>query len=143
MDNPKKEPIRIFLHGEIAIGILKDCRTAKACSFKGRLGFNLHVVFNKKQQAAVEILREVFEAENMQDGYYALGYRNDLYFHDYRLAIEVDEFGRCDRNIECEKERERILKEEFNCLFIRINPDEGPDFNTNAAINKLIRPIKK
>ena len=79
----------------------------------------------------------------MQDEYYVLGYRIDLYFHDYRLAIEVDEFGHCDRNIECEKERERILKEELNCVFIAINPDEGPDFNTNGAMNKIIRHIKE
>ena len=77
----------------------------------------------------------------MQDEYYISRYRIDLCFHDYTLAIEVDEFGHCDRNIECEKERERILKEELNCVFIRINPDEWPDFNTNGAINKIIKHI--
>ena len=46
-----------------------------------------------------------------------------------------------DRNTECEKERERIIKEKLNCVFIRINPDEGPDLNTNGAINKIIRHI--
>ena len=79
----------------------------------------------------------------MQEEYYVLEYRIDLYFHDHRFAIEVDKFGHCDRNIECEKERERILKEEFACVFIRINPDEGPYFNTNGAMNKIIRYIKE
>ena len=77
----------------------------------------------------------------MQDEYNVSGYRIDLYFHDYRLSIEVDEFGHCDRNIECEKERERILKEELNCVFIIINPDEGPDFNINGAIDKIIKHV--
>ena len=93
VDNPKKQPNRTFLYEGITIGIIKDCRTAKACSFKRRLGFKLHDVFNKKQQTVVETIREVFKGENMKDEYYVLRYRIDLYFHDYRLAIEVDEFG--------------------------------------------------
>ena len=34
----------------------------------------------------------------MQTQYSVLGYRIDLYFDDYRLAIEVDELGHNDRN---------------------------------------------
>ena len=29
----------------------------------------------------------------MQTRYSILGYKRDLYFHDYKLAIEVDEFN--------------------------------------------------
>ena len=35
----------------------------------------------------------LFEGENMQTQYNVLGYRIDLYFHDYKLAIEIDENG--------------------------------------------------
>ena len=35
----------------------------------------------------------------MQSEYTVLGYRNDLYFYDYKLAIEDDELGHKDRNI--------------------------------------------
>ena len=48
---------------------------------------------------------------------------------------------RLDRNTKYEKERERIIKEELNCVFIRINPDKGPDLNINGAMNKIIRHI--
>ena len=37
----------------------------------------------------------------MQTWYSVLGYRIDLYFHKYKLAIEVDELGHADRNL-CE-----------------------------------------
>ena len=134
IDNPKNQPNRIFLHRVIAIGVIKDCRTAEACNFKRSLGFELHDVFNTKRQIVVETLKDVFEGENIQTKYYVLGYRVDLYFHDYKLAIETDEFRHCDRDIEYEKERERILKEELNCVFIRINPDK-PNFNVNNAKN--------
>ena len=44
-----------------------------------------------------------FEGENMQTQYNVLGYRIDLYFHDYQIAIEIDESGHSDRNIANEK----------------------------------------
>ena len=40
---------------------------------------------------------DAFEGENMQTQYSILGYRIDLYFHDYKLAIEVEETGHKDR----------------------------------------------
>ena len=69
-----------------------------------------------------------------------LGYRIDLYFHEYKLAIEVDELGHADRNINNEIERQRALERELNCAFIRINPDE-PDFNILSEIHKIHRHI--
>ena len=38
------------------------------------------------------------EGENMQIQYDVSGCRIDLYFHDYKLAIEIDENGHSDRN---------------------------------------------
>ena len=32
-----------------------------------------------------------FGGENMQTQYKVLSYRTDLYFHDYKLAIEIDD----------------------------------------------------
>ena len=46
----------------------------------------------------------------MQTQYTVLGYRIDLYFHEYKLAIEVDELGHNDRNIDYEIQRHRALK---------------------------------
>ena len=40
-----------------------------------------------------------FERENMQTQHSVLGCRIDLCFHDYRLAIEIDENGHSDGNI--------------------------------------------
>ena len=59
----------------------------------------------------------------MQTQYSVLGYRADLYFHKYKLAIEVDELGHTDRNNNSEIERQKKLEREHNCVFIRISPD--------------------
>ena len=50
-----------------------------------------------------------FEGENMQTQY-VLGYRIDLYFHDYKIAIEIDESGHSDRNIANEKKKIKTNK---------------------------------
>ena len=71
-----------------------------------------------------------------------IGYRIDVYFHKYNLAIEVDELGHNDRNITYEIQRQQALERELNCVFIRINPD-AVDFNIFKEINKIHRHIKK
>ena len=65
-----------------------------------------------------------FDGENMQTQYSVLGHRIDLYFHDYKRAIEVDEKGHKDRNIGHEIQTQKALAKELSCEFIRINSDE-------------------
>ena len=45
----------------------------------------------------------------MHTQYSVLGYRTDLYFHGYKLAIEVDELGHTNRNIDNEIERQKAF----------------------------------
>ena len=40
-----------------------------------------------------------FDGENMQTQYKVLSYRIDLYFHDYKLAIEIDKNAHSNTNI--------------------------------------------
>ena len=54
----------------------------------------------------------------METQYQILNYRINLYFHDYKLAIEVDERGNKDRNEDYERQREDLIKKELNCIFI-------------------------
>ena len=69
-----------------------DCETVESCKFKKRLGINPLDVINSKEQTVLGEIEDAFEGENMQTRYSILGYKRDLYFHDYKLAIEVDEF---------------------------------------------------
>ena len=66
----------------------------------------------------------------------------DLYFHKYKLAIEVDELGHNDRNINDEIQRQRALERELDCVFIRINPDAA-DFKIHKEINKIHRQVNQ
>ena len=106
------------------------------------MGFNLHDVINTKEQTVLRSIKDAFEGEDMQTQYTVIGYRIDLYFHEYKLAIEVDELGHNDRNIDYEIQRQRAIEKELGCVFIRINPDEEK-FNIFTAINKIHRHIKR
>ena len=95
-----------------------------------------------KEQSVLRPIMEVFEEGNMQTQYCVLGYKIDLYFHDIKLAIEIDEKGHKDRNINDEIQREKALEKELGCEFIRMNPDKE-NFNISKAINEINRHIKK
>ena len=103
--------------------------------------FRLHDVINK-QQTVINPIKDAFEGEDMQTQYSVLGNRIDLYFHKYKLTIDVDELGHADRNLGNEIERQKALEKELDCVFIRINPD-GKNFNIFKEINKIHRHIKK
>ena len=69
--------------------------------------------------------------------YYIDGYKIDLYFPDYNLAIEVDEFNHKDRDKLYENKREEYIKEKLGCKFIRFNPDEK-NFNIGNIISNIL-----
>ena len=120
-----------------------DCRTDESCNLKrNNLGFRLHDVINTKEQTVLKSIKDAFEGEDMQTQYSVLGYRIDLYFHKHKLAIEVDELGHADRNLGNEIERQKVLKKELGCVFIRINHDKE-SFNIFKEINKIHRNIEK
>ena len=118
-----------------------DCKTDESCNFKRNLGFTLYNVINTKEQTVISSIKDAFEGEDMQTQYTVLGYRIDLCFHKYNLAIEVDELGHNDRNIDYEIQRQQALERELSCVFIRINSD-ARDFNIFKEINKTQRQLK-
>ena len=52
-----------------------------------------------KEESVLKSVMDAVEGENMQNQYSVLGYKTDLHFHKYKLAIEIDEKGHKDRNI--------------------------------------------
>ena len=107
-----------------------------------KLGFTLYDVVNTKEQTVINSIKDAFDGENIQTQYTVLNYRIDLYFHEYKLEIEVDELGHNDRNIDYEIERQTALEKELDCVFIRIDHDVA-DFNICKEINKIHRHINQ
>ena len=64
------------------------------------------------------------------------GYRIDAYSLKYKLAIEVDQQGHNDRNIDYEIERQKAIENKLGCEFIRINPAKE-NLNIFVEIGKI------
>ena len=101
----------MYAHECIIIPVIMHCRvsTPKSIKFRSKLGFSQYDITLTKKQSVLKSIMDAFEGENMQTQYSVLGYRIDLYFHDYKLAIEVDEKGHKDRNIDHEIQRQKAL----------------------------------
>ena len=65
-------------------------------------------MINFKEQTLFEPIKEVFEGKDMKIQYSVLEHRIDLYFHDYKLTIEVDQLGYNDKNIGYKIQREKV-----------------------------------
>ena len=137
-----KQPNRRSLRIDLALKIIMDWRTDKSCSLKNNIDFKLYDAINTKKQTMINSIKDAFEGESIQTQYSVLGYKIDLYVHEYKLAIEVDELRHADRNINNEIKRQKALENKLNCVFIRINPNEK-DFNIFKEINKIHGHIKK
>ena len=65
-----------------------------------------------------------FEGENMQTQNNILGYRTDLYFHDYKLAVETVENRHSIINISHDIKRQKAIEQKLGCKFIYIDPNK-------------------
>ena len=59
-----------------------------------------------------------------------------MFFLKHKLAVEIDEFGCQNRDIEQEIERQKAIKKELGCEFIRINPDKE-NFDVFVEISRI------
>ena len=77
---------------DLALKIMIHCRLSseETEKFRSELGFKQHDIIMTKEQLVLKLIKDAFEAENVQTEYRVLGHKIDLYFYDYKLAIEVD-----------------------------------------------------
>ena len=71
-----------------------------------------------------------------------LCYRIDWYSHNYKHALETDENGYSNRNIEYEIKRQRAIDQEIGCEFIR-NDNDKERFDILKTVNEIFRYIKQ
>ena len=116
--------------------------TPKSIESKSKLRFIQDDITLNKEQLILRSIMDTFEGANMQIQYTVLGRRIDLYFHEYKLAIEVHEKGHQDRDFNYEVQIQKALEEKLSCKFIRINPDEK-NFDIFKAQNEIFRHTKK
>ena len=75
-----------------------------------------------QEQSILSKIVTIFAVEEIIPQRNVLGYRIDAYFPKYKLAIDIDEQGDNDRDIDYEIERQKAIEKELGCEFNRINP---------------------
>ena len=142
VEDPKKQVKRIFTDQKLAVKVIMDCRTTLAHKFRTWLGFKQYDVILTKEQSVVTKIMISFEGEIIQTQNNVLNYRIDLYFHDYKFAIEIDENEHSNRNIDYKIKRQKSIEQEFGCKFIRIDSDKG-DYDLFKTANEIFRHINQ
>ena len=135
-------PCRRFIREDLAIHLIMDTRTMSSIDFKNKLGFNIQDPKMIQEQSIFTKIKDSFSTEEITFQYFVLGYKIDAYFLKHKLAIEVDERGHNDRDLESEIERQKSLEKELDCKFIRINPARK-NFNIFNEINRIHHDILK
>ena len=132
------QPCRIFLEEDFAMQIIIDCRATPAVNFK----WCIHDPIMTQEQSVLSKIVTLFAAEEIPLKHKVLGYRIDAYFPKYKFAIEVDQQGHNDRDIDYEIERQKAIEKGLGSKFIRINQAKK-DFNIFVGIGKIQNYITK
>ena len=99
-------------------------------------------MYLNKEDSIEEIIKTVCSGENISLQHSVLSYEINTYFPEHKLAIEIDELGHTDRDINKEIARQTAIENNLGCKFIRINPDKK-NFNVVVEINKIFNHIKE
>ena len=141
-DNMKEEYIKNNAEKITKDNLNKSNREQQRQNFQLLLGFNEHDdVFLSKKQSVLNKLLEAFLREEMYQQYSVLGFKIDLYFVKYKLAVEIGEYDYKESDNEKELMRENAIKQKLGCKFIKINP-EFKNFSIAVEINQIFEHIK-
>ena len=110
----------------------------KVKTFLKNIGFKEDIVYLNNEDSIEEIIKTTGSGENISLQHSVLSYEIDIYFLGHELAIEIDELGHKDRDIN----KEIAIQQEYSgCQFIRINPAKN-FFNIFVEISKIFNHIK-
>ena len=89
------------------------------------------------EQNYIGIIASALQKFNPVYQFFVNGYRIDLYFPSYRIAVECDEHGHFDRDNKAELSRQDAITKALGCTFIRFNPHQN-GFNVGNIIHKIL-----
>ena len=80
------------MHKELPTKVIMHCRITTPHKFRTRLGFKKYDVILTKEQSVLTKIKSSFEEQKTMQTQCSM-----LHFHDYKLAIEIDENYHSDR----------------------------------------------
>jgi very-short-patch-repair endonuclease len=126
--------------------IFSSTRKTELIDFSEKVGIDVKNKFYSCVEAdTINCLLKSFSGEEMVEQYIVClnDYRIDLYFPEYKIAVECDEnHHKTMTNKIKDLKRQSDLKELLNCIFIRYDPF-CENFNIYDIINKIFIEIMK
>ena len=114
--------------------LLAKSRKQKVMDFANIIGLEAHsFVIPSVEATTLKCITEAFSGEDMKEQFGIKNYRIDMYFPDYKLAIECDDSG---HNKVKDEERMQEIMESLGCTFIRYEP-----YSKSFCIFKVINDI--
>lgn len=120
--------------------LISKCRTVHAIQLAQHFNIDVINIHNVSiESSTINNIMKAFNGEKMFVQYQVCRYRIDLYFADYKLAIECDENHHTSTET-YDKEREQKIQSEIGCTFLRYQP-QMPDFDIFQVINRIYKHI--
>ncbi len=102
-----------------------------------------HPILISCETATIGFIYDVFKNYNIKKQYKCDNYFIDLYFIDFKIAIECDELHhKSKQNKFFDKIREETITNKLKCEFYRYSPDTQ-DFKLSTVIRDLLTIISK
>lgn len=96
-----------------------------------------HPVIISIEKATISFICDVFKDLKTEKQYRVNNYFIDLYFVDYKIAIECDEDHHLDKtNIKLDVIRQNCIEDKLNCTFYRYKRNDD-----NFTLSKVIREL--
>jgi very-short-patch-repair endonuclease len=122
--------------------ILNRTNSSKSKDLIKLLDLSIDIVFPGEEAHYASIIESAFDFFKIEKQYCIDNYRIDLYFPEYKLAIEIDEDNHEKRDKNEEIERENYIKNKLQCTFIRFNPSVK-FFNIGTIISQIFKHIRE
>jgi very-short-patch-repair endonuclease len=123
--------------------IIHTSRKPIIIDFCKKIGMDNNILFYSKiEQETLYNIKNAFTNEIMIEQYKVGDYLIDLYFPEYNLCLECDEYQHnLKNNIKKDIIREKFIKDKLeNCIFIRYKPYDK-DYDIFNIINKIYKHI--
>lgn len=119
--------------------ILLTSRKPNSIIICNELGINTNYKSITKETEFVHNISKVFINENIKLQFKVEQYKLDMYFLDYKLAIEFDEkYHASQSQVELDVMRQKIIENELKCSFIRV-PEKSNIFEIIGQIYTYIK----
>lgn len=132
----------VFLSKDCVYNLLAKSRSMEAASLAEILGMNViqaHVVCI--ECSTLSCIKKAFDGEIMILQYQVRQYKIDMYFPDYKLAVECDEPHHKHR-IQHDMNRQMEIESSLKCKVIRYSPCDSA-FDIMDVINKIYLHIRQ